>query len=922
MSFRGVCSRWSAFILMLMWAGTAPTARAQDYTWKTSNSGVWSSGANWKGGTAPPSAPATELIFSSTGNSSYTATNDIANPFLLRRLVLDNTGSGTITLAQAGGGGALTFTGTSPVLENNSSGAVTIAMPLILAADTLFSGPGTGTVTLSGTINDGGGGFGLNTAMNSTYSFTANGASSINFLRVGSGAVQISAGNWTLTNSTTADATAALIVGRSTTQTASFTLSSGATLSVPGGNVLFGEVAGSTGIGTITGAGTTLTATSAAANTGQFIVGNSGTGSVAILAGGVVNSKVGIIGRNAGSVGTVVVDGTGSKWTTSSNVRIGLSGTGSLTVQGGAQVAPGGVVLGVQTGGEGTLTVTGAGSQLVTTGSTGIAVERESSLNVTAGGLVSGHDIAIGDLGLNTTATVDSATLTVRNDLRVAQQGFATLLVRNGGLVTVGGTTAFVGSTNGSVGTVTVTGANSRLQMLDTSSFLIFGGNGSNSTGRGDLTVQNGGTVSVAGVQVTFAQDTGTTSTSLVDAGTLTVTGTLSLAQRGTASLTIQNVGTVTAGDVAVGTSATAAGTLTVTGAGSTLSSTGFLRLAGFATPGGTATLNIQTGGSVSAGGLLTLFGGGTANVNAGTLAVGGLTHGTAASIGNINLSNGAALTIADGLGATYAGVIGGAGSVTKTGAGTQTLTGANTYTGNTTVSAGTLILSGAGSIASSPTITVGNGAILDVGGVTGGFTLSTGQTLRGGGTVTGAVTAAAGAAIAPGTASGTDDLLVNGNLTLSSGSTLAVRLFGNVAGTTHDQVAVTGSGTITLTGSTLTLTGGYTPLAGDVLTIIRNGPNNAIIGTFASAAVPGDPLGRLDFGSYHANISYLGSGGTISGGHDVVVYNFVPVPEPGAILAVATAAGLAAGWLRRRLSGRQATRICVLRVPFTDSRA
>jgi fibronectin-binding autotransporter adhesin len=197
----------------------------------------------------------------------------------------------------------------------------------------------------------------------------------------------------------------------------------------------------------------------------------------------------------------------------------------------------------------------------------------------------------------------------------------------------------------------------------------------------------------------------------------------------------------------------------------------------------------------------------------------------------------------------------------------------------------------------------VATSATLDVGGVAGGFNLASGQTLRGGGTVIGAVTAAAGSRIAPGTAGGTDDLLVNGNLTLSSGSTLAARLFGNVAGTTHDQVAVTGSGTITLTGATLTMTGGYTPLAGDALTIIRNGPNSPVTGTFANAAVPGDPLGRLDLGSYHANISYFGSGGMISGGNDVVIYNVVPVPEPGAILAVATAAGLAAGVLRRRLA-------------------
>ena len=67
-------------------------------------------------------------------------------------------------------------------------------------------------------------------------------------------------------------------------------------------------------------------------------------------------------------------------------------------------------------------------------------------------------------------------------------------------------------------------------------------------------------------------------------------------------------------------------------------------------------------------------------------------------------------------------------------------------------------------------------------------------------------MTAAAGSSVASGTPAGTDDLVVNGNLTMGSGSTLAARLNGNVAGSSYDQVSVTGSSAITLTGSTLTL--------------------------------------------------------------------------------------------------------------------
>ena len=50
--------------------------------------------------------------------------------------------------------------------------------------------------------------------------------------------------------------------------------------------------------------------------------------------------------------------------------------------------------------------------------------------------------------------------------------------------------------------------------------------------------------------------------------------------------------------------------------------------------------------------------------------------------------------------------------------------------------------------------------------------------------------------------------------------------------------------------------------------------------------------------------ISYFGDVDTMSitGGNDVVLYGFTPVPEPGAVLAVAAGALAVAGGLRRRL--------------------
>ena len=118
----------------------------------------------------------------------------------------------------------------------------------------------------------------------------------------------------------------------------------------------------------------------------------------------------------------------------------------------------------------------------------------------------------------------------------------------------------------------------------------------------------------------------------------------------------------------------------------------------------GTGTLvlgaaNSYTGGTTVDAGILQLGAGGSLastgalTVNAGTFDLNGHTQtvGEFSGLGGtVNLGNGA-LTVTEGIAATYAGIITGSGSLTKTGAATLTLTGANNYLGGTTVSAGTL---------------------------------------------------------------------------------------------------------------------------------------------------------------------------------------------------------------------------------------
>lgn len=138
----------------------------------------------------------------------------------------------------------------------------------------------------------------------------------------------------------------------------------------------------------------------------------------------------------------------------------------------------------------------------------------------------------------------------------------------------------------------------------------------------------------------------------------------------------------------------------------------------------------------------------------------------------------------------TITNLVSGAGGVIKSNAGSVVFEAANTYSGPTTILGGRLALSTNASLAATPSIAVNSG-IFDVSALPSGFTLATGQTLSGAGSVVGDVSAGSGTTVMPGSSPGT--LTFSNNLALNS-ATLPFELSSDptaIGGGTNDLISV-----------------------------------------------------------------------------------------------------------------------------------
>ena len=251
----------------------------------------------------------------------------------------------------------------------------------------------------------------------------------------------------------------------------------------------------------------------------------------------------------------------------------------------------------------------------------------------------------------------------------------------------------------------------------------------------------------------------------------------------------------------------------------------------------------------------------------------------------NVNITNGATLSLVSSNSLVLSGILSGTGgAVSKFGAGTATLNGTNNYTGATTVESGKLVING--NISTSLLTTV-----------------KTGGTLGGSGT-TGAVTVLSGGTLAPGTSPG---ILNVGDTVLEAGSTLGIEINGATIDTQYDQLNVIGSASLS---GLLAVTTSYTPTNGTLFFILANNGSDPFTGagTFSNATdTTGTTVYTFGPDAQQYLISYTGNhtgdgGGTFFGtGNDVVL---MAVPEPN---AAAVLGGLGVLALLRRKRAQRA---------------
>ena len=257
-------------------------------------------------------------------------------------------------------------------------------------------------------------------------SFADGGRTNSGLISMNIGAVEGSHGAVTIDGTNTLVSCFQLIVGEKGSGSVSVT--NGAYVSMD--KLFIGKEAGSEGTVIVDGPGSIL----GNSQSQGIVVGESGKGSLSVTRGGSVTSRL-IVGQKAGSEGTVIVDGDGSTlggdglWYT----IVGENGNGSLSVTHGASALQGESIIGKEAGSEGTVIVDGPGSILGNSQSQGIVVGEsgKGSLSITRGASVTSGLILGQKAESEGTVKIDGSSSIVGNNVTIGVQGNGSLSISN-----------------------------------------------------------------------------------------------------------------------------------------------------------------------------------------------------------------------------------------------------------------------------------------------------------------------------------------------------------------------------------------------------------------------------------------------------------------------------------------------------------
>jgi autotransporter-associated beta strand protein len=690
---------------------------------------------------------------------------------------LVKTGAGTLTLdgVNTYTGGTAFNGGTVLVDAASDLGALSAAMSFnggtlqLGASNVLQSRTGGTTMVGAGTIDTNG--------FSTTYDGSITGAGALT--KSGLGLLDLGGNN----NAHTGDVnitggTLNAFLGSAIGDTSAVSVSSGATFRL-GTSETIGSLTGAGAVNltdqTLTTGGNNTSTTYSGAMSGTGNLTKTGTGTMTLSGTnthtGTTTVSNGVLALSGGAAiantGAVVVTSPGELQLLDTAEEIGsLAGTGLvklnafLLTTGGDNTST--TYSGIMSG-TGGLTKTGTGVFTLSGVNTytGVTTVSGGTLALSGGSAIvdtNAVDITAGTLLLNASETIGS----------LAGTGGAVDLASF--TLTTGGnnaTTTFAGNISGT-GNLTKTG---------TGVFTLSGTN----THTGTTTVSNGTLALSGGAAIA---DTGAVVVTSPGGLVLNASETIgSLSGAGAVNL---NTFTLTTGGD--NTSTTYSGIMSGTG-GLTKTGTGVFTLSGVNTYTGTTSL---LGGTLALSGGSAIVDSGAVDITAGTLLLNasetiGSLGGTG---GTVNLGANALTTGGNNASTTYAGSIIGTGTLTKTGTGVFTLSGTNTYTGTTTVLGGTLALTNGAAIADT-------GAVVLT--APGSLALNSSETI--------------------GSLAGSGAVNLNANTLTTGGNNTSTTYTGIMSGTGGLTKAGTGtmtlsgantySGVTTISGGTLTATGG-----------------------------------------------------------------------------------------------------------------